>query len=112
MADLSRFDRDPDAVAWARAKVEKVRDQFREFQRKAAAAGKAEQSDMWRKMANMLDLKLIGGKTCVITAFDERLPAMARLRDAAEEDLVARCNRCEAPASCGEFGRCVLENPR
>lgn len=29
----------------------------------------------------------------------------------AEDDPVARCNRCEAPASCGEFGRCVLEQP-
>jgi hypothetical protein len=83
--DMSRFDRDPDAVAWARAKVVRVRDQFRGFQQKAAAAGRSEQAEMWRRMANMLDLKLIGGTTCVITAFDERLPAMAKLRDGTDE---------------------------
>jgi hypothetical protein len=76
-ADLSRFDRDPDAVAWARAKVEKVRDQFREFEGRCAQKGDYDSAAMWRKMANMLELKLIGGKTCVITAFDERLPAWA-----------------------------------
>lgn len=40
--------------------------------------------------------------------------AVRRLRAGVErnwnEDPVARCNRCSAPASCSEFGRCVLEN--
>ena len=27
-----------------------------------------------------------------------------------ERRRVARCNRCASPASCSEFGRCVLEN--
>ena len=84
-ADLSRFDHDPDAVAWARAKVTRLRDKYRGFEQSARAAGKAEQSEMWRRLANMIDMQMIGGKTCSIAAFDERLPAMAALRDAPDE---------------------------
>lgn len=81
-ADLSRYDHDPDAVAWARAKVVRLRDKYRGFERSAAAAGKADQASMWRRLANMIDMQMVGGSGCSIAAFDERLPAMAQLRDA------------------------------
>src|ERR1035441_4415939 len=76
---LSRFDRDPDAVAWARAKVVRLRDRYRGFEQSASAAGKFEQSSMWRRLANMIDMQMVGGKGCSIAAFDERLPAMTAL---------------------------------
>ena len=76
---LSRFDRDPDAVAWARAKVVRLRDRYRGFEQTSAAAGKFEQSSMWRRLANMIDMQMVGGKGCSIAAFDERLPAMTAL---------------------------------
>lgn len=40
---------------------------------------------MWRRLANMIDLQTVGGKTCSIAAFDERLPAMSALLDSAED---------------------------
>jgi hypothetical protein len=85
-ADLSRFDRDPDAVAWARAKVVRLRDRYRGFEQSSAAAGKSEQASMWRRMANAIDIQMVGGKGCSIAAFDERLPAMAALVDGAEAE--------------------------
>ena len=36
-------------------------------------------------------------------------PTVDALKDAAIEDAVARCRRCATPATCGEFGRCALE---
>ena len=83
-ADLSRFDRDPDAVAWARGKVVRLRDKYRGFEQSAAAAGKADQASMWRRLANMIDMQMVGGKTCSIAAFDERLPAMTELLRSSE----------------------------
>lgn len=85
-ADLSRFDRDPDAVAWARAKVVRLRDRYRGFEQSAAAAGKPEQASTWRRLANMIDMQMVGGKGCSIAAFDERLPAMTVLMDGAGEE--------------------------
>jgi hypothetical protein len=34
---------------------------------------------MWRRLANMIDMQMVGGKGCSIAAFDERLPAMTAL---------------------------------
>jgi len=82
--DLSRFDHDPDAVAWARAKVVRLRDRYRGFEQSARAEGKADQASTWRRLANMLDMQMIGGQGCSIAAFDERLPEFAALRDAPE----------------------------
>ena len=82
----SRFDRDPDAVAWARTKVVRLRDRYRGFEQTSAAAGKSEQASMWRRLANMIDMQMVGGKGCSIAAFDERLPAMTALMDGAEAE--------------------------
>lgn len=72
----ARFGSDPDALAWARGQVVKLRDKYREFERQAEEQGKHDLSGIWRQMANMLDMELIGGKTCVIAAFDERRPSL------------------------------------
>jgi len=81
--DLSRYDRDPDALAWARAKVQCEIDRFRDFERQATEQGKTDPLQ-WRKMANMLRRGFIGGQGCVIAAFDERLPEVRRIDDARE----------------------------
>lgn len=40
----------------------------------------------------------------------ESVKAGLSIRRQSAEDPAARCNRCAAPASCSESGRCVLEN--
>jgi hypothetical protein len=71
-AGLSRFDRDPDALAWARAKVSDLEARYREFSASAALAGKDDQAEMWRYLANGVRHDLIGGDGCPVAAFDER----------------------------------------
>jgi hypothetical protein len=72
---LRRFNSDPDALAWARAKVQHNIDKFRGWEREAADPEKKRQ---WRMMANMLQRQFIGGEGCVIAAFDERSPDFER----------------------------------
>ena len=75
-ADLSRFDRDPDALAWARAKAADLESKWRKFAESAAEAGHDDQANMWRYLANGVRNELIGGDGCVIAAFDERRAAL------------------------------------
>ncbi len=82
MPELTRFDTDPDALAWARSAVERLVTKYRRFE--AQCSGEPDRASQWRKFANLLELELIGGKTCVITPFDERRPAMLALRASAE----------------------------
>lgn len=67
----SRFDRDPDALAWARSKVADAVARFREYAESADTAGKPEEAELWRQMANGMRHALIGDGTA-IAAFDER----------------------------------------
>lgn len=76
-----RYDRDPGAVAWARAKVQQEVDKLRDWQAKDAAAGEKERSDRWRRHVNHLKRTFIGGDGCVIAAFDERLPKLREQLD-------------------------------
>jgi len=69
----SRFDRDPDALAWARSKVAGIEARYREYASLADKAGKPEEAKMWRDVANGLVYGLIGGGDGpVVAAFDER----------------------------------------
>lgn len=70
---------DPEALAWARAKVERVRDKCRRFEADARNQGRTESATQWRRFAKFLEMEFIGGKGCVIAAFDERRPAFAAL---------------------------------
>ncbi|WP_328313125.1 hypothetical protein OG432_24600 [Streptomyces sp. NBC_00442] len=81
MTDPNRFDNDPDALAWAREKIQHDIDRLSRFHREATAAGKPEQGEMWRRMANHMKRTFIGGEGCTIAYFDERRPAMARAVD-------------------------------
>lgn len=81
MPDSSKFDRDPEALAWARAKIQHEIDRCDKFHASAIAAGKPEQGEMWRRLANRMRRTFIGGEGCAIAAFDERMPDFARAID-------------------------------
>jgi hypothetical protein len=80
-ADLSRFDRDPDALEWVREKVRDLESRWRMFSESATEAGKDDQANMWRYLANGVHTSLIGGTGCVIAAFDERRASLPPVAD-------------------------------
>ncbi|MFI8254109.1 hypothetical protein [Streptomyces filamentosus] len=69
------YDRDPAAIAWARAKIQDEIDRCRRFHTSATEAGQLEQADTWRRLANRMERTFMGGSGCVLAYFDERLPA-------------------------------------
>lgn len=77
----SRYDYDPEALAWARAKVQAQIDRAEKFVAQAAAQGAAEGAEFWRRHALHLHRSFIGGEGCNIACFDERLPAFAKSID-------------------------------
>lgn len=76
---MTDYDRDPAALAWARAAIQREIDKFRDWEHRDTESGNAERAKQWRMMRNMLDRQFIGGTGCVIAAFDERKPAYARM---------------------------------
>lgn len=83
--DLSRFDTDPDALAWARAKIQQTVERAEQFEKHAAERGQADMAARWRLAAQVMRRDLLGGRGCVIAGFDERLPEITRrLRDPSE----------------------------
>ncbi|MFI8301533.1 hypothetical protein ACIGCZ_37125 [Streptomyces nigra] len=89
----SRYDADPEALAWARAKVQDEIDRCRKFTESATAAGKPEQAEMWRRLANRMQRQFIGGEGCVMGYFDERLPSLAKAVDHSIPPAVDRAVR-------------------
>lgn len=76
----SRFDADPEAIAWARAKIEHAIDRAEELEKHNRGTGSPEWAERWRITAKFMRMKLLGGQGCVIAAFDDRLPEwVARL---------------------------------
>lgn len=76
----TKFDRDPEALAWARAHVQRQIDKMRRFEAKAEAEG-ATDPVQWRKFGNLLDSAFIGGDGCVIASFDARKPEYLAMLD-------------------------------
>lgn len=72
--DLSRFDTDPAAIAWARGKIQHAVERAEQFQKHNTDTGSPEWAERWRITAAYMRRTLLGGKGCVIAAFDERLP--------------------------------------
>lgn len=72
--DLSRFDSDPDAIAWARGKIQQYVERAELFEKHAREAHNLEMAAHWRITAAYMRRTLLGGRGCVIAAFDERLP--------------------------------------
>lgn len=73
-----RFDSDPDALAWARARVQQRIDHYQRFELDDLNDGNTDRATQWRVVANCMDRDFIGGEGCVIAAFDERLPSFVR----------------------------------
>lgn len=74
----SRFDTDPEAIAWAREKIQRAVQQAEQFEKHNRETGSPEWAERWRITAQFMQRKLLGGKGCVIAAFDERLPEITR----------------------------------
>ena len=81
---LTDFDDDPEALAWARARVEREIARMQDFQRQAKAKGRDPLP--WLRHKNLLHRAFIGGSGCVIAAFDERRPAIRAAERAAGYD--------------------------
>lgn len=77
----TNYDLDPDALAWARAKVERLINRFADFERQCTEKGDTDRAKAWKRAAWDVRRGLIGGEGCVIGAFDERLPALASAID-------------------------------
>lgn len=73
---MADFDRDPEALAWARRYVQRHIDKTRRFSEQATVRGDADQASQWRRLANYMQREFIGGEGCVIAAFDERRPQL------------------------------------
>jgi len=85
------YDRDPEALAWARARVQQHIDRYEDLlaQAKAAAAENPEHMDrvrFWFRLAGVVRRDLTAGTECVHAAFDARLPDLLARIDAAESD--------------------------
>lgn len=74
-----KYDTDPEALAWAREKVQQFVDKLRDFEEQAKHGQPFDESRVrqWRVLANMTESHLIGGTGCVIALFDERMPSLA-----------------------------------
>lgn len=83
--DLSRFDSDPDAIAWARGKIQQYVERAEAFQKHNTDTGSPEWAERWRITAAYMRRTLLGGKGCVIAAFDERLPEWVERLDNPKE---------------------------
>lgn len=79
-ADLSRYDTDPDALAWARAKAGQVESRWRKFSDDARQSGDSRNADLWAWLANGVSGELLG-RGCVIGAFDERRAGLPPVAD-------------------------------
>jgi hypothetical protein len=80
----SRYDRDPDALAWARAKVQHHLDRLVKFEQQADIRGDTDKARGLAIARRSTEQLLIGGQGCVIAAFDARLPEWTACNDAAE----------------------------
>lgn len=93
MAAHDKYDRDPEALTWARAKVQAGIDRAEKFVEQATAADKPEAAQKWRYIANLLRNSFIGGEGCVIARFDERLPELRKALDNARPALTDRTEK-------------------
>jgi len=71
-----KYDSDPEAIEWARTRIQHLIDRMDKFEKQAQERGS--DPERWRMIANLLRSELLGSGTgCVIAAFDTRLPAFA-----------------------------------
>lgn len=95
--EFSRFDRDPEALAWARTKVQAEIDRADKFVQQATADGATESAEFWRRHALHLHRSFIGGEGCAIACFDERRPAFVKSIDNAATDVTVTITHVPDP---------------
>lgn len=79
--EFSRFDRDPEALAWARAKVQAYIDRLADFEQQAAQQGDDASVRCFRVVQSHVRSYFLGDSGCVIGVFDERMPDYAKAID-------------------------------
>lgn len=81
--EFSRFDRDPEALAWARGKVQDYIDRLADFERQVAEAGDEASVRCFRIVQSHVRSYFLGDGGCVIGVFDQRMPDLAKAIDSA-----------------------------
>ncbi|MFJ9633739.1 hypothetical protein ACIRU8_39205 [Streptomyces sp. NPDC101175] len=77
MTDHSRYDTDPDALAWARTRVQQYLDRLADFEQQAKTKGDHITEYGCKAARAMAERHFLGDGGCTIGVFDERLPALA-----------------------------------
>jgi hypothetical protein len=77
MSDYSSFDRDPEALAWARSKVEAYLTRLLSFEDQATAEGDSTTVSACEVSRHLAKLHFLGDGGNRIGVFDERLPGLA-----------------------------------
>lgn len=73
----SAFDFDPEAIAWARAKVERLSARIEKHATWLDDAGRSDEATGLRRALYFIDRDVLGGSGCVIGSLDDRLPSMS-----------------------------------
>jgi len=71
-AYLGALDSNPVVLAWARSKVLEVTARWRSLAARLAADDMEANAEKWRRVAQIAENALVGGKTDDLAAFDER----------------------------------------
>ena len=71
---MTDFDRDPAALAWARAKIEQYVTRLADFEQQCAAKGDEASVRCFRIVQRHISHYFLGDGGCTIGAFDERRP--------------------------------------
>jgi hypothetical protein len=79
MPEAVDYNSDPGAITWARAKIQRRVDLYRDWEHQAHERGDADRARQWRIVAAAMERDFLGVGGCVIAAFDERLPTFAPL---------------------------------
>lgn len=79
-----KYGRDPEALAWARERVEKQLAFVERMAAHLAEKGETAKAEGYRGAAWRMRSMLIGGDGCVVGAFDERLPEFLAALDGAK----------------------------
>lgn len=83
MPDPSRYDTDPEALAWARAKVQHHIERLAKFEQQATASGQDAKARGLAIARRSTERYFLGDGGCTIGAFDERRPEFTATFDAA-----------------------------
>jgi hypothetical protein len=78
MTDHPRYDTDPDALAWARNRVQQYLDRLADFEQQAKTKGDPITQNGCGVARLLAERHFLGDGGCTIGVFDERRPHLAR----------------------------------